>query len=147
MSLFTVDDMLMRAVRQWPDRPFLISGDQSVTFRQLGEMVDRFAGWLYREGVRAGDRVGVHVQKSPEEIAVMLAAARIGAAWVNLSVHWNTRQVRDQAEDCGMKILVVNPRRASELLKDGLPEALEKLVVLGEGDVEGDPARWVPWAE
>ncbi len=61
MSLFTVDDLLVRAVGQWPDRPFLIAGDAIVTFGQLGEMVERFAGWLYREGVRAGDRVGVHV--------------------------------------------------------------------------------------
>src|ERR1700761_2311551 len=144
MSLFTVDDMLMRAVRQWPDRPFLISGDQSVTFGRLGDMVDRFAGWLYREGVRAGDRVGVHVQKSPEEIAVMLAAARIGAAWVNLSVHWSPRQVRDQAEDCGMKILVTGARRAGELTQESWPQPIEKIVVLGDGAV---PEGCVTWSE
>ena len=144
MSLFTVDDMLVRAVKQWPDRPFLIAGDQSVTFAQLGEMVERFAGWLYREGVRAGDRVGVHVQKSPEEIAVMLAAARIGAAWVNLSVHWNTRQLRDQADDCGMKVLVTGARRAGELVAEGWPEPIEQIVVLGDGVV---PEACVPWNE
>ena len=147
MTLFTLDDMLLRACRLWPDRVFLLAGEDQVTYRQLGEAVDRFAGWLYAHGVRAGDRVGVHVQKSPEEIVAMLAAARIGAAWVNLSVHWNVRQVRDQAEDCGMRLLVVNPRRASELLQESWPEALEKLVVLGEGAVEGDRSRWVPWAE
>lgn len=147
MTLFTVDDMLARARRQWPDRPFLLAGEQQVTFGQLGEAVDRFAGWLYTHGIRAGDRVGVHVQKSPEEIVAVLAAARIGAAWVNLSVHWNARQVRDQAEDCGMRLLVVNPRRASELMKEDWPESLEKLVVLGEGPVDGDPARWVAWSE
>ena len=147
MSLFTIDDMLSRARRLWPDRVFLLAGDDRVTYGQLGAAVDRFAGWLYSHGVRAGDRVGVHVQKSPEEIVAMLAAARIGAAWVNLSVHWNARQVRDQAEDCGMRLLVVNPRRATELMREEWPEALERLVVLGEGAVEGDPTRWVPWSE
>lgn len=146
MSLFTIDDMLRRASTSWPDRTFLISGDEQVTFTQLDAMAGRFAGWLYSHGIRAGDRVGVHVQKSPEEIAIMLAAARIGAVWVNLSVHWNARQVRDQAEDCGMRVLVANPRRASELLREDWPESLELLVVLGEGPVEGDPARWVPWS-
>ena len=147
MSFFTLDDMLTRAARQWPDQVFLLAGDDTMTFAQLAGAVDRFAGWLYSIGIRAGDRVGVHVQKSPEEIVAMLAAARIGAAWVNLSVHWNVRQVRDQAEDCGMRVLLVNPRRATELLQDTWPEALEKLVVLGEGGVQGDPARWVPWSE
>jgi amino acid adenylation domain-containing protein len=147
MTLFTVDDMLIRARRDWPDRPFLLAGERQVTFGQLGEAVDRFAGWLYAHGIRAGDRVGVHVQKSPEEIVAVLAAARIGAVWVNLSVHWSARQVRDQAEDCGMRLLVVNPRRACELMKEDWPESLEKLVVLGEGAVDGDPSRWVAWSE
>ena len=146
MTLFTIDDMLTRARTAWPDRIFLLSGDESVTYRQLGEMADRFAGWLYAHGIRAGDRVGVHVQKSPEEIAIMLAAARIGAVWVNLSVHWNARQVRDQAEDCGMRVLVVNPRRAGELLRETWPESLERLVVLGEGPVDEESARCVSWS-
>ena len=147
MNLFTLDDLLTRASILWPGRTFLFSGGQSVTFGQLAEAVDRFAGWLYGHGVRAGDRVGVHVQKSPEEIVAMLAAARIGAAWVNLSVHWNAHQVRDQAEDCGMRVLVVNPRRASELLRETWPQSLERLVVQGEGPVEGDGSRWVPWSQ
>jgi len=147
MIIFTIGDMLTRARRLWPDRVFLLSGEREVTFGQLGEMVDRFAGWLCAQGIRAGDRVGVHLQKSPEEIAAMLAIARIGAVWVNLSVHWNARQVRDQAEDCGMRLLVVNPRRAGELMKEVWPDSLEKLVVFGEGTVEGDPARWVAWAD
>jgi len=105
MNPFTIDDLVNRGRRLWPDRVFILSGGQEVTFRELSAAVDAFAGWLWKYGIRAGDRVGVHVQKSPEEIVAMLAAARIGAVWVNLSVHWNAQQVRDQAEDCGMRIL------------------------------------------
>jgi amino acid adenylation domain-containing protein len=147
MNPFTIDDLVQRGRRLWPDRVFILNAGQEVTFRQLSAAVDSFAGWLWRAGIRSGDRVGVHVQKSPEEIVAMLAATRIGAAWVNLSVHWNAQQVRDQAEDCGMRILVTGPRRASELLADDLPATLEKLVVLGDGAVEGDRGRWLPWEE
>jgi amino acid adenylation domain-containing protein len=147
MSPFTVPDLLDRARRQWPDKPFIISNNETVTFGQLAERVDHFAGWLYSQGIRSGDRVGVHLQKSPEEIVAMLAAARIGAAWVNLSVHWSAIQVRDQARDCGMRLLVTGPRRATELFKEELPESLERMVIFGEGSVTGGEDRWTAWKD
>lgn len=145
MHLFTVDDMLERARAQWPNKVFIISGDEVVTFGQVGAAVDRFAGWLYAQGIRTGDRVGVHMQKSAEEIVAMLAASKIGAAWVNLSVHWNVGQLLDQANDCGMRILVTGPRRASEVLKAEWPATLERIVVFGEGAVDGATDRVVRW--
>lgn len=147
MKAFTVYDLLEQARLKWPDEPFIIANSGTVTFGTLAERVDRFAGWLWSQGIRGGDRVGVHVQKSPEEIIAMLGAARIGAAWVNLSVHWSAAQVRDQAKDCGMRLLVTGPRRATELLRDEWPETLDRLVVFGEGTVEGFADRWVPWEE
>ncbi|MDR3514223.1 MAG: AMP-binding protein [Azospirillaceae bacterium] len=147
MNSFTVPDLLDHGRRSWPNKPFIISGDETVTFSQLAERVDRFAGWLFSYGIRSGDRVGVHLQKSPEEIIAMLAAARIGAAWVNMSVHWSAHQVCDQARDCGMRVLVTGPRRASELLKAELPETLACLVVFGEGTVEDGDDRCVAWSE
>jgi amino acid adenylation domain-containing protein len=147
MHLFTVDDMLERSRSLWPDKVFIISADDStVTFGELAAAVDRFAGWLLKQGIRPGDRVGVHLQKSPEEIIAMLAISKAGAAWVNLSVHWNVGQLLDQAKDCGMRILVTGPRRASEVLKEGMPPTLERLVVFGEGTVEEDD-RVVRWED
>ncbi|SEH54753.1 AMP-binding protein [Magnetospirillum fulvum] len=148
MILFTVPDLLDHARHHWPERPFILSNDDTVTFGALAERVESFAGWLYRQGIRPGDRVGVHLQKSPEEIVAMLAAARIGAVWVNLSVHWSPHQVRDQARDCGMRLLVTGPRRAGELLREEWPETLERLVVFGDDTVvEGDDSRWIGWDE
>jgi len=147
MNPFTVPDLLDRARQQWPDKTFIVANTETVTFGQLAERVDLFAGWLHGQGVRAGDRVGVHLQKSPEELIAMLAAARIGAAWVNLSIHWSALQVRDQARDCGMRLLVTGPCRAAELFKEELPATLERLVVFGDGTLEGNETRWVAWED
>ncbi|MFD2232885.1 AMP-binding protein [Phaeospirillum tilakii] len=147
MIPFTVDDLVEQGRRRWPDRTFLVAGAETVTFGDLAERVERFAGWLQAQGIGPGDRVGVTVQKSPEEIVAMLAAARLGAVWVNLSIHWNIQQVRDQARDCGMRILVTGARRASEMLAQDWPDSLERLVVAGEGAVEGDRRRWVSWQD
>ena len=146
MNPFTVADMLERARRQWPNKIFIISGEEAISYGQLAAMVDRFSGWLLRQGIRPGDRVGVHLQKSPEEIAAMLAAAQVGAAWVNLSVHWNAAQLREQAKDCGMRVLVTWPRQAAELLAEDLPENLEWLVTFGEESAGAD-AHILSWEQ
>jgi propionyl-CoA synthetase len=52
---------------------------RSFTYRQLRDLVARFAGALLAEGVRADDRVIVYMPMVPEAVIAMLACARIGA--------------------------------------------------------------------
>ncbi len=52
---------------------------RSYTFRELRELVARFAGALAAEGVAKGDRVIVYMPMIPEAVIAMLACARLGA--------------------------------------------------------------------
>lgn len=147
MIPFTVVDLLEQGRRRWRERTVLIAGSESLSFGELAERVERFAGWLHAQGIGPGDRVGVTLEKSFEEIVVMLAAARLGAIWVNFNIHWSVEQVRAQAEDCEMRVLVTSPGRASQLFARDWPRGLEKLVVSGQGAVEGNGQQWVAWEE
>ena len=52
---------------------------RSYSYRELTDLVSRFAGGLLREGIRAGDRVIIYMPMVPEAVIAMLACARIGA--------------------------------------------------------------------
>jgi propionyl-CoA synthetase len=52
---------------------------RSFAYRQLRDLVARFAGVLVSEGVRKGDRVVIYMPMVPEAAVAMLACARIGA--------------------------------------------------------------------
>jgi propionyl-CoA synthetase len=52
---------------------------RSFTYRQLRDLVARFAGVLVSQGVRKGDRVVIYMPMVPEAAVAMLACARIGA--------------------------------------------------------------------
>ncbi len=60
------------------DSPITGSGS-SLTFRELRDLVARFAGVLRDEGVARGDRVVVYMPMVTEAVVTMLACARIGA--------------------------------------------------------------------
>ncbi|MCP2341442.1 propionyl-CoA synthetase [Actinomadura rupiterrae] len=52
---------------------------RTYTYRELTELVARFAGALRAQGVERGDRVVVYLPMIPEAVVAMLACARIGA--------------------------------------------------------------------
>ena len=60
-------------------------GGQSVTYRQLGQTVNRTANYLLSLGVAPGDRVAAQLPKCLPFIYLHLAAAQIGAICLPLN--------------------------------------------------------------
>lgn len=52
---------------------------KTITYNQLSEQVNTFAGLLVEQGVTKGDRVVIYMPNIPEATVAMLACARIGA--------------------------------------------------------------------
>lgn len=54
-----LSDFLNRSAERYPDRMALLFEGYTATFRELKQMVDRFAACLYGLGIRKGDRVAI----------------------------------------------------------------------------------------
>ena len=52
---------------------------ETFTYRELRDLVARFAGVLSRHGVERGDRVVIYMPMIPQAAIAMLACARLGA--------------------------------------------------------------------
>jgi len=50
--------------------------DQTMTYAQLDALANRFARAFLANGLQPGDRVGVHLPRSPRAIAALLGASR-----------------------------------------------------------------------
>ena len=85
--------LLDDAVTRHPDRIALRMGDDEYTYTALAQLVNRCAVHLSRCGVTRGSRIGLSAGNSPEFVAVVFAAARLGAAIVMVSTAWRDREV------------------------------------------------------
>ena len=77
-----------------------------LTWAELHAMVSRLQQWLAAQGVGPGDRVAAMMPNMPETVALMLAAASIGAVWSSCSPDFGVRGVLDRFGQIGPKVFV-----------------------------------------
>ena len=76
------DRLLTDTAGRTPENVAVVSGDVSLTFRELEALTNRFARALARLGVRRGDRVCLLTPNCPEYVVAFYAVARVGAVTV-----------------------------------------------------------------
>jgi fatty-acyl-CoA synthase len=83
----TIYQAFASAAHTFPDRIALISRPDDVrwTYRQLLDQVDKLARGLARQGLRAGDRVGIWAASCKEWVLLQLACPKIGLVLVTVN--------------------------------------------------------------
>ncbi|MEO7118426.1 MAG: AMP-binding protein [Candidatus Limnocylindrales bacterium] len=77
-----------------------------LTNAALKAQVDRAAGMLARNGVAAGDRVGILLPFIVETVVAVLALGRLGAIYTPIFSGYAAPAVASRLTDCGAKILI-----------------------------------------
>jgi len=116
-NLFAI---LARNFPKDPAAPLLETADGTV--HSYGEVLERSARIgraLIAAGSKPGERVMVQVEKTPEAVALYLAALRIGAIYLPLNTGYRRDEVEYFLADAAPKVVVVTP---------GSPLADESLV-------------------
>ena len=108
-----------------PERIALRCGADRITYAQLQARAGAIAGALQARGVRAGDRVGICLERGPDLVAAMIAAWRAGAAYVPLDPAYPGERLAYMAEDADLVQVVADGALAAPL---GLPR--ERLLLL-----------------
>jgi len=80
----TVTGVFARRAAEHPEAIAVVAGDVRLTYAELDAWSGRITRRLGERGVRAGDRVGVHLRRGPALIAGLLAVLKAGAAYVPL---------------------------------------------------------------
>jgi len=94
-----------RAAR-YPDRPFIRFGEETLTYRQANEAINRYAAVLADEGVGHGDVVGIMVRNSPDTVLMMVAAVKCGAVAGMLNYHQRGELLAHSIDLLDAKVLV-----------------------------------------
>jgi acyl-CoA ligase (AMP-forming) (exosortase A-associated) len=133
---FTFHDLLYNSVERDPHKAAVVDGDAEYSYEDLERESSALAAALVDAGVARGDRVGVLVEKSWEAIVSMLAASRIGAAYVNVNPLFKAPQVEYLAQDCDISVMIGDTPKLEELK----PKTIETAFYKGEKP-QGDAAK------
>lgn len=99
---------ITRRAELTPDRTACDFEDETFSYDRLNLMSNRAAAVLIDKGVRAGDRVAVLSENSPDHIAVFFACAKIGAVLVPVSWRLSEPEMTWQIGDSEPKLLVAS---------------------------------------
>ncbi len=125
---FTFNDLLHNSVERDPGKVAIVDNKSEHTYEDLSRQSGALAAALQDAGVKKGDRVGILMDKYWEAIVAMLAATRIGAAFVNVNPMLKPPQVRYIAEDCDIRVMIGD----SPKLGDMEPKTVERAFYRGE---------------
>lgn len=108
-ELNLADFLLDRHVREGNgDNPAIKFMDQTVSYAQLQEMVNKFGNSLKDAGVEPQDRVGIRLVNSIQALVAIFAVEKIGAIPVPTSPLWSGEEVAFVANNAEMKFFIVN---------------------------------------
>lgn len=99
---------LIDAARRTPEAPALLYGAQTIRYRELDDLIWRYARYLHRSGARSGDVIGVTCADELELVLAMLAITRLGASVFSLPRSQTPFQRREMAARAGVRWLVTD---------------------------------------
>lgn len=102
----TLADWLDHCTARFADRPFVITDEVTLTYRQVAEESARLAGGLSALGVQPGDRVGMVMANCAEFVTVKFAIARLGAIAVPFNYLYRSDELRYVLADSGCRVVV-----------------------------------------
>ncbi|WP_027856249.1 non-ribosomal peptide synthetase [Marinobacterium jannaschii] len=90
---------------QRPDAIALQQGSDSLSYAELMQRVESAAAQLHSDGIQAGERIGICLERSIGQVVLMLASWRLGAAYVALDGKWPEGRLQFVAEDAQLKLI------------------------------------------
>jgi long-chain acyl-CoA synthetase len=124
-----LDELLRRAARTYPETKAIVFFGKAITYRELDDLVDRFAAGLQRMGVVKGDRVSVFMPNCPQAVIVYEAVWRVGAIAVPSNPLYTAAEFAHQATDAGSKVAVVLSMLYDRVYKARPNTSLESVIV------------------
>lgn len=127
----TLPDILADTVRRLPDKTALVWGSQTLSYCQLHGEAGRLAAALRRQGVAAGQIVGLWLPRGLELLLAQAGIACSGAAWLPLDADTPVERIAVCLEDAASPGLLTSRALLPQLA--GFPRPVWTVEDLLEG--------------
>ena len=125
------------ACRKFADKVAYISMGKEMTYRQLDEESQAFAGWLQAKGLKKGDRVALMMPNLLQYPVALFGTLRAGCVVVNCNPLYTPRELEHQLKDSGAVAIVIVENFAHTLEQVIARTPLKHVVVTPMGEMLG----------
>ncbi len=129
-----VPQFLTQSAAQFPDHPALIFQGYSVSFKELDDMVGKFAAALKDFGIQKGDSVAILLPNVIPCVVAYYAILRIGGIVVFNNPLYSDRELAHQFTDSGSKCLITLDLLTERMVKLRETTDIKTIVYTSIGD-------------
>ncbi|MEH6409308.1 MAG: class I adenylate-forming enzyme family protein, partial [Hyphomonas sp.] len=124
--------------------PYLIYGDERLTYADAHEQVNAVASWLAAQGVKPGDRVAIAMRNYPEWMLIYWACVSSGITVVGINAWWTTEEMAYAFSDSAPAVVFLDSERLARLKER--PDLAADLKIVGIR-IPDAPENVTPWSE
>jgi long-chain acyl-CoA synthetase len=124
----TISEALSRSAQNYPNKTALNYMGKRISYRELNNLVNRFARALLDLGIKEGDNVGVSLPNIPQAFIANLAIFRIGAVTVQNNPLYTERELAYQLNDSDARIIITLTLLVPRMEKIKSQTKLEKII-------------------
>ena len=126
-----------QACQSYAEKVAYISMGKEMTYRQLDEDSNAFAGWLQSRGYQKGDRVALMMPNLLQYPVALFGTLRAGCVVVNCNPLYTPRELEHQLKDSGAKAIVIVENFAHTLQPIIAQTVLKDVIVTPMGEMLG----------
>ena len=130
---FLLHHTLRASTLRFPNKTALVHDARRLTYCELQTRVQTLANGLTAVGVTRGDRVGIFMEPSVEQVESIYAVSQAQAAFVPVHHSLKPEQFVHIANDCGIRVLLTTAEHMHDLhdVLEKIP-SLIAVIVVGE---------------
>lgn len=131
---------LLSTTEKHPDKEALIYNKSRLSFDQVATQSGSLARGLRKAGLKRGDRVGIYLNTSIEQVLAIYGSSQAAGVFVPINTLLFPEQVAHIANDCQIKALITTASGMVSL-KEALAQcpSIEFIVIVEDGELPESP--------
>ena len=130
----TLPAILEQSADQFPEKMAVLFQGYKITFRQLNDMVNRFAACLHEFGIKKGDSVAILLPNLIPCVAAYFAILKLGATTVMNNPLYSDRELEHQFNDSASKVLITVDLLGNRMIDLRPKTQIKQIVYTSIGD-------------
>lgn len=105
---YTLSGILEETASRLPDKIAIVHRNEKITYEELFNNALKLKGLIRNFNINQGDRVGIYLDKSIDQVMAMFAASMAGMTFVFINPILKKEQIEYIINDCSIKIMITN---------------------------------------